>query len=196
MLLGPKQLRNISNNHTILTTACSRGWLRRVEPWTAVPKLRGLNPVQWRLEESKRWIPGTPWPNLETGAGPVDHYVPPAHRALWSECPSEEDGHFRHFPLWVRTSWPNPRPHPSVLPNIHRETSANMATRCWSGDQAVGLGRRPLPDGWFCGINRTENPTCTAVDHWRRPLPDGWFCGINRTEDLTCIAVNGWRRRT
>ena len=28
---------------------------------------------------------------LETGAGPEDHYLPPAHRALWSECPSEED---------------------------------------------------------------------------------------------------------
>ena len=23
----------------------------------------------------------------------------PAHRALWSECPSEEGWHFRHFPL-------------------------------------------------------------------------------------------------
>ena len=105
----------------------------------------------------KRWIPGTPWPNLETGAGPADHYLPPAHRALWSECPSEEDWYFRHFPLWVRTSWPNPRTRPSVLPNIYRETSANMATRCWSGDQAVGLG-----------INRTEDLTCTAVDRWRR----------------------------
>ena len=30
--------------------------------------------------------------------------------------------------------------------------------------QGVGLGRRPLPDGWFCGINRTEDLTCTAVD--------------------------------
>ena len=39
------------------------------------------------------------------------------------------------------------RPHPSVLPKIYRETSANMTTRRWSGDQAVGLGRRPLPDG-------------------------------------------------
>ena len=36
--------------------------------------------------------------NLETGAGPPDHYLPPAHRALWSEYPSEEDWHFRHFP--------------------------------------------------------------------------------------------------
>ena len=33
----------------------------------------------------------TPWPNLETGAGPADHYLPPAHRALSSECTSEED---------------------------------------------------------------------------------------------------------
>ena len=124
--------------------------------------------VQWRLEEIQQWISGTPWPNLETGAGPADHYLPPAHRALWSECPSEVDCHFRHFPLWVRTSWPNPRPHPSVLPKICRETSANMAAGHWSGDKAVGLGRRPLPDGWFCGINRTEDLTCTAVDRWRR----------------------------
>ena len=62
----------------------------------------------------------------------------PAHRALWSECPSEEDWHFRHFPVWVRTSWPNPRPRPSVLPNIYREMSANMAAGCWSGDQLWG----------------------------------------------------------
>ena len=124
--------------------------------------------VQWGLEERKRWIPGAPWPNLETEAGPADHYLPPAHRALWSECPSEEDWHFRHFPVWVRTSWPNPRPRPSVVPNIYWETSANMASGCWSGDQAVGLSRRPLPDGWFCGINQTEDLTCRAVDRWRR----------------------------
>ena len=124
--------------------------------------------VQWRLEERQRWISGTPWPNLETGAGPADHYLPPAHRALWSECPSEEDWHIRHFPLWVWTSWPNPRPHPSALPKICQVTSANMAAGCWSGDQAVGLGRRPLPDGWFCGINRAEDLTCTAVNGWRR----------------------------
>ena len=60
------------------------------------------------------------------------------------------------------------RPRPSVLPKICWETSANMAAGCWSGDQAVGLGKRPLPDGWFCGINRTEDLTCTAVDRWRR----------------------------
>ena len=114
------------------------------------------------------FLSGTPWPNLETGAGPADHYLPPAHRTLWSECPSEEDWHFRHFPLWVRTRWPNARPHPAVLPKICRETSANMAAGCWSGDQAVGLSRRPLLDGWFCGINRTEDLTCTAVDRWRR----------------------------
>ena len=125
-------------------------------------------PVQWRLEEIQRWTSGTPWTNLKTGAGPADHYLPPAHRALWSECPSEEDWHFRHFPVWVRTSWRNPRPRPSVLPNLCREMSANMATGCWSDDQAVGLGRKPLPDGWFCGINRTEDMTCTAVDRWRR----------------------------
>ena len=35
--------------------------------------------------------------------------------------------------------------------------SANMAAWCWSGDQAVGLGRRPLPDSWFGGINRTQS---------------------------------------
>ena len=114
------------------------------------------------------FLSGTPWPCLETGVGPADHYLPPAHRALWSECSSEEDWHFRHFPVWVRTSWPNPRPRPSVLPKVCRETSANMATGCWSDDQAVGLGRRPLPDGWFCGINWTEDLTCTAVDRWRR----------------------------
>ena len=29
------------------------------------------------------------------------------------------------------------------------------------------------------------------------PIPpqDGWFCGINQTEDLTCMAVDRWRRR-
>ena len=124
--------------------------------------------VQWRLEERKWWISGTPWPNLEAGAGPADHYLPPAHRALWSECRSEEVWHLRHFPLWVRTSWPNPRPRPSVLPKICREMSANLAARCWSGDQAVGLGRRPLPHGWFCGISWTKDLTCTAVDRWRR----------------------------
>ena len=81
--------------------------------------------------------------------------------------PSEEDWHFRHFPLWVRTSWPNPRPRSSVLPKLCRETSANMAAGCWSGDQAVGLGRRPLPDGWFCGINRTDDLYASA-NRWRR----------------------------
>ena len=123
--------------------------------------------VQLRLEERKRWIPGTPWPNLKTGVGPADHFLLPGHRALWSECPSEEDWHFRHLPGWVWTSWPNPRPHPSVLPRICWETSVNMAARCWSGDKAVGLSRRPPLDGWFCGINRTEDLTSTAVDCWR-----------------------------
>ena len=75
---------------------------------------------------------------------------------------------FQNFPVWVRTSWPNPRPRPSVQPKICRETSANMAAGGWSGDQAVGLGGRPLPDGWICGINRTEDLTCMAVDRWRR----------------------------
>ena len=71
-------------------------------------------------------------------------------RALWSECPSEEDWHFRHFPVRVRISWPNLRPPcPSVLPKVCWETLANMDTRCWSGYKAVGLSRRPLPDGWF-----------------------------------------------
>ena len=95
-------------------------------------------------------------------------YLLPAHRALWYGFPSEEDCHLRHFPVWVRTCWPDPRPRPSVLPKICRETSANMAAWCWSGDQAVGLGRRPLPYGWFCGTNRTEDLTCTAADCWRR----------------------------
>ena len=55
-----------------------------------------------------------------------------------------------------------------VLPKICRETSANMATGCWSDDQAVGLSRRPLLDGWFCGIIWTKDLTCTSVDRWRR----------------------------
>ena len=110
-----------------------------------------LDPI-WRLEQAQQ----------------TKCYLPLAHRTLWSECPSEEDWHFRHFPVWVWTSWPNPRPCPSVLPNIYWETSANMAARCLSCDQAVGLGRSPVPDGWICGINRTEDLTCTAVNHWRR----------------------------
>ena len=36
---------------------------------------------------------------LKNLAGPADHYLPSAHRVLWSECPSEEDWHFKHFPL-------------------------------------------------------------------------------------------------
>ena len=70
--------------------------------------------------------------------------------------------------IWPHECCGNPRPRPSVLPKICLETSANMAARCWSGDQAVGLGRRPLPDGWFCGTNQSEDLTCTAVDCWRR----------------------------
>ena len=101
---------------------------------------------------------------LETGAVPADHCLLPAHRALWSECPSEEDWLFRHFSVRVQTSWPNPRPRPSVLPKIYRETSADMAASCWSVNQAVGLGRRSPLDGWICGINWTEDLTCTAVD--------------------------------
>ena len=137
-----------------------------------VPEKRSLS-VQQLLQQGRtatrgRRIPGTPWPKLETGAGPADHYLPHAHRALWSECQSEDDWHFRHFPVWVRTGWPNPWPRPSILPKIFRETSANMASWCWSGDQAAGFGRRPLPDGWLCGINRTEDLTCMPVDRWRR----------------------------
>ena len=129
--------------------------------------------VQWRLEERKRWIPDTPWLNLETGAGPADHYLPPAHRALWSECQSAEDWHFRHFPVWVRTSWLNPRPRPSVLPNIYRETSANMAAGCWSDDQAVGLGEQL--DLWHQPDWRSDLHGCrslkkksafTRLGHW------------------------------
>ena len=111
--------------------------------------------TQWWMKREKRWTPGTPWPHLETGAGPADCYPPPAYRELWSECPSEEDWHFRHFTVWVRPVWPNPRPRPSVQPKMCRETSANMAAGCWSGDQAFGFSRRPLTDGWFCGIKRT-----------------------------------------
>ena len=90
-----------------------------------------------RLEERKRWIPGTPWPNLETGMGPADRYLPPAHRALRSECPPEEDWHFRHFPVWVQTNWPNPR---YVLQSclIYTERrqltwpqGADLATKLW-----------------------------------------------------------------
>ena len=112
-----------------------------------------------------RWMPGTPWPNLETGAGPADHYLPPEHRALWPECPSEEDWNFRHFPVWVRTSWPNPRPRPSVLPKYAERRqltwphSADLATKLWGS--AEDLYR-------ICVINRTEDLTCTAVDRWRR----------------------------
>ena len=57
------------------------------------------------------------------------------------------------------------------FPKLDRETSANMAAWYWSGDQTVGLGRRPLPDGWCCGTNRIEDLTYTAVDHWRRSDP-------------------------
>ena len=57
-----------------------------------------------------------------------------------------------------------PQTHPSALPKICRGMSANMATWCWSGNQAVGLSRQPLPDGWFCGINQTEDLTCMAVN--------------------------------
>ena len=134
-------------------------------------KGQGTSPlsVQWRLEEIQQWIPGTPWPSLETGAGQADHYLPSAHRTLWSECPIWRGLAFQTLPCVSADKLTKPqRPRPSVLPNIHWETSANMATRCWSGDRAVGLGRRPRPDGWICGINQTENLTCTAVDCWRR----------------------------
>ena len=57
-------------------------------------------------------------------------------RPLSSAC--AEDWHFRHFPVWVRTSWPNPRPHPSVLLNVYRETSANMAAGCWLATKLWG----------------------------------------------------------
>ena len=32
-------------------------------------------------------------------SGATNGYLPPEHRALWSESPSEEDWHFRHFPV-------------------------------------------------------------------------------------------------
>ena len=117
--------------------------------------------------ENLAW-PGTQKKKKETEASPADRYLLPEHRALWSESPSQEAWHFTSHPVWVQTIWPNPRPRPSVLPKICWEMSANMAAGCWSGDQAVGLSRKPLPDGWFCGISRTEDLTCMAVDHWRR----------------------------
>ena len=55
-----------------------------------------------------------------------------------------------------------------VLPSIYWETSANMASGCWPDDQALGLGGRPLPDSWICGIDRTEDVTCMAVYRRRR----------------------------
>ena len=181
-----------------------------LEEWVLVLKLfttatRKLRVNALRFWRSQRRLQADPhfslcspslWPGGKTSAsratdlGSIPLFaVDPAHRALWSECPSEEDWHFRHFPVWVRTSWPNPRPRPSVLPKVCRETSANMATGCWSGDQAVGLGRRPLPDGWFCGINRTEDLTCTAVDRWRRRRrrSRGSFSGSSRTMTWTLV---------
>ena len=47
-----------------------------------------LDPI-WRLERAEQttiFTPPTPPP-------------PPAHMSLWSESPSEEDWHFRHFPV-------------------------------------------------------------------------------------------------
>ena len=103
--------------------------------------------TQWRREERKRWIPDSLWPNLETGAGPTDRCLPPAHMARWSECPSERELAFQTLPpVWVRASWPNTRPRHSVLHKICRETSADMAACYRSGGQAVGLGRKLLPD--------------------------------------------------
>ena len=62
--------------------------------------------------------------------------------------------------LWVKTGWPNPRPHPSILSKICWKKSANMAAWCWSSDQAVECDRRPLLN--HC----TEDLTCMAVNCW------------------------------
>ena len=83
----------------------------------------------------------------------------------------------------------------------HRETSANMAAGCWSGDQAVGLGRRPLPDGWCFGINCTEDLTCMAVDWWRRRRRSSTWkawrgkwtlkLGLQQSRQTLSLVVNG-----
>ena len=69
------------------------------------------------------------------------------------------------FDLSRENPWPKSKPLKQAM--VCPDAPANMAAWCWPGDQAVGLGRS-LPDGWFCGINRTEDLTCTAVNRWRR----------------------------
>ena len=67
---------------TLLYSRYNRDWKKENGGYQA-----HLGPI-WRLEWAQ-----------QIGEGPADHYLPPAHRALLSECPSEEDWHFRHFPV-------------------------------------------------------------------------------------------------
>ena len=53
---------------------------------------------------------------------------------------NRQDWHFRLFPVWVRTSWPNPRPRPSVLPKICGWTAGFVAStglRIWPAWQSI-----------------------------------------------------------
>ena len=108
-----------------------------------------LDPI-WRLE----WAQQTTIFRLRTGHCGLSAHLKRTGISDTSLC---ECGHADQTLDHVLQSCP-----------IYIETSANMAAGCWSGDQAVGLGRRPLLDGWNCGINRTEDLTYTAVDRWRR----------------------------
>ena len=56
---------------TLLQSQFNGGWKKENGGYQA-----HLDPI-WRLEQA--------------------HYLLPAHMALWSECPSEEDWHLRHF---------------------------------------------------------------------------------------------------
>ena len=108
--------------------------------------------VQWRLEERKRWIPGTPWPNLETGAGPTDHYL--QGTAVWA-------------PIWRGLAFQTP-------PSVSADKLTKPQTTSFSPAQYIPRdvsqhGHRmliwwpscgPLLDGWIYGIKRTEDLTC------------------------------------
>ena len=92
-----------------------------------------------------RWLSANPTSLHLSSPGPPDpDYVPPLPdwqvRSQYprSECPSEEDRHFLLFPMWMWTSWPNPRPHPLVLPRMCWEISqqmwlhsADLVTKLW-----------------------------------------------------------------
>ena len=114
--------------------------------------------------------------------GPADHYLSPAHRALWFECPSEEYWHFRLLPVWVQTSWPNPRPRPSVLPKIWWETPANMATWCWSGNHAVGLGRGPVHSTVTAGFVAS-----TGLKIW-----PAWLLTVEEEGSVVAVLISDW----